>query len=119
MIKLIIVFILGIVETYLYTWYLIAVDKRQPVLSSFLMFIYMVFYLAIIAWAIKDTNTILMLLTYASAAGVGNYIKLLQEKLPRNYWKKLIKKYRVWGHQHLCIDCINKKREQNEKNKKL
>jgi uncharacterized protein YebE (UPF0316 family) len=80
MIKLITVFVLGIIETYLYTWYLILVEKRNINASSLVMFIYMLFYLGIIAWAIKDSNTIIMLITYAGSCGIGNYIKLLQEQ---------------------------------------
>ena len=89
MIKIFLIFILGIIETYLYTWYLISVDKRQTIISSFLMFIYMAFYLGIIAWAIKDSNTIVMLLTYAISCGIGNYMKLLQEEKKNEKNKKL------------------------------
>jgi hypothetical protein len=44
------------------------------------MFIYMVLYLGLIAFAIKDTNTIGLIITYALSCGLGNYLELLWEK---------------------------------------
>jgi len=79
MIKYIIVLILGIIETYIYTWYLISVEKRETIKSTILTLIYMIFYLGIIAWAIKDTNTIPMILTYAVACAIGNFLRIRQE----------------------------------------
>jgi uncharacterized protein YebE (UPF0316 family) len=74
MIKILIIFILGLIEQIGYTFYLLAVDKRQVKLSSIVMFFYMLFYLGIIAYAIKDSNTLSLLITYALACSLGNYI---------------------------------------------
>ena len=80
MIKFIIIFILGAVETYLYTsWALTATQKKRWV-SSILMFSYMMVYLKLIEWAFNDTNSTLMIFSYALACGVGNYIRVRQEK---------------------------------------
>jgi len=79
MVKILIVFILGLIEQILYTAYLISVDKRQVYKSSFLMLIYMSLYLIIVAWAIKDANTIILLTTYALACGLGNLVTMKWE----------------------------------------
>jgi uncharacterized protein YebE (UPF0316 family) len=80
MIKILIILIAGIIETYCYTWYLISVENRQLYISSILNTLFMILYLGIIAWAIKDTNTWLMIIIYSIACGIGNFLKLLQEK---------------------------------------
>lgn len=74
MIKLLIIFFVGLLEQILYTGYLLAVDRRKLYLSSILMFVYMTLYLFIVAYAMKDSETILILLSYATACGIGNYI---------------------------------------------
>lgn len=79
MIKFILVFILGTVETFLYTAWCISANKKEINKSSILMFIYMTIYLGIIAFAIKDTNTIGLILIYSLSCGLGNYLELLWE----------------------------------------
>jgi hypothetical protein len=79
MIKFIVVFILGLLEQAGYTLYLLSVVKKQAYLSSILMFVYFSFYLFIIAYALKDTNTVGLLLTYAFSAAVGNFIVIKWE----------------------------------------
>jgi len=79
MIKFIIVFILGIVETFLYTMWCLSANRKEINKSSILMFIYMVLYLGIIAYAIKDTNTFSLIVVYALSCGLGNYLELLWE----------------------------------------
>lgn len=78
--KIILVFTVGLLEQILYTSYLISLTKRQLYLSSLLMFVYMLLYLFLIAWAIKDDNTTTLLLTYAMACCVGNFIRIKYEK---------------------------------------
>jgi uncharacterized protein YebE (UPF0316 family) len=80
MFKFIIIFIAGIVETYLYTWWCLSANKKQKYLSSILMFVYMVLYLGIINYCIKDINSGLMLTIYAISCGLGNYLRIRQEK---------------------------------------
>jgi len=80
MIKVIGVFIIGLIEQLLYTKYLISVDKRQTLASTIYMIVYMSLYLFIVAYAIKDTNTIPLLIAYAVACGIGNYIAMLLEE---------------------------------------
>lgn len=79
MIKILIIFGIGLIEQVLYTAYLLSVDKRQVRASSVLMFIYMIFYLGIIAYSIKDDQTIPLLLAYAAASGIGNYVMMKWE----------------------------------------
>jgi len=79
-IKFAIVFILGTIETFLYTAWCLSANRKEINKSSLLMFLYMCIYLGIIAFAIKDTNTIGVIITYAVSCGVGNYLELLWEK---------------------------------------
>ena len=75
--KYILVFLLGIIETALYTGYILAVGQRDVLTSSLLMTTYMIIYLGIISWAIKDVNSFLMIITYAISCGVGTALRLL------------------------------------------
>lgn len=81
MFKLIAVFFAGIIESLLFTLYLVSVDKRQLFLSTLYMFTYMSIYLFIIAFAIKDASTISLLLAYALASSIGNWIVIKTEKI--------------------------------------
>jgi uncharacterized protein YebE (UPF0316 family) len=73
MIKMLIIFIIGLLEQLLYTSYLVSINKKQVYKSTILMMSYMSIYLFIISYAIKDTNTVPLLLTYTFACGIGNY----------------------------------------------
>ncbi len=73
MIKVLLVFIVGFIEQLLYTAYLLSVNKKQVKASSILMITYMSIYLFIITYAIKDANTIPLLVAYALACGAGNF----------------------------------------------
>lgn len=79
MIKVILVFIIGLLEQLLYTKYIISVDKRQTIASTVYMITYMSIYLFIIDYAIKDSNTVPLLVAYALACGAGNYIAMKWE----------------------------------------
>jgi len=79
LIKLIIIFILGIIETYLYTGWCLRANQGKALSSSFLMITYMILYLTIIAWALGDKNTFIMICSYALACGVGNFIRVKQD----------------------------------------
>jgi hypothetical protein len=87
MFNYIVIFILGLLEQIGYTFYLLAVDKRQVYASSIIMFVYFSFYLFIIAYALKSANTWGLLLTYAFSAAVGNLAVMKFEV------RKKIKKY--------------------------
>jgi uncharacterized protein YebE (UPF0316 family) len=80
MLKILLVFIVGLIEQVLYTMYLISVDKRQTNLSSILMFAYMCLYLFVIAYALKDSEAVTLLIAYAASCGLGNYLVMLWEK---------------------------------------
>ena len=74
--KYLIIFIVGAVETYFSTnWALYAIE-RKAILSSLMMFIYLTIYLLVISWAVKDNDTILVLIVYAFSGAVGNYISI-------------------------------------------
>lgn len=73
MLKIVLVFIVGFAEQLLYTAYLLSVNKKQVKASTVLMVAYMSIYLFIISYAIKDANTIPLLVAYALACGAGNF----------------------------------------------
>jgi hypothetical protein len=74
--KLLVIFSVGVLENFLYTWYLLEVGRKKVLSSSLLNFIYMLIYLGIVAWAIKGEDTILVLVIYAASCSVGNYLQL-------------------------------------------
>lgn len=76
--KYLFIFLIGILETAIYTGFLIALEKRNFFAPS-LMTLYMTIYLTLISVAIKDTNTFAMIVIYAISCGVGVYIRMLFE----------------------------------------
>jgi uncharacterized protein YebE (UPF0316 family) len=80
MIKLLLIFIFGTIETYIYTGWNLSANQRQAYLSSLLMLLYMVIYLLILDAAFKDSNSKLMIIDYSLACALGNFIRIKQEK---------------------------------------
>ena len=78
-IKLIIIFLAGTIETWLFTGWSLKANEHKAFTSSILMVSYMIAYLKIIDIALKDANTLLMIITYALSCGVGNYIRIKNE----------------------------------------
>jgi uncharacterized protein YebE (UPF0316 family) len=74
--KLPVIFSVGLIESLGFTLYLIAVNKYLIFTSSLLMFFYMAVYLWLIDKIAKDKDSIGMLLVYAFACGLGNYIAM-------------------------------------------
>lgn len=66
----------GLLEQFGYTLYLIAVNKYMALASSMLMFSYMIVYL----WIVRKTSTEKegwkLILVYALACGLGNWIAI-------------------------------------------
>ena len=77
MIKFIIVFALGTIETFLYTAWCLSANRKEINKSSILMFIYMVLYLILLSFSLMDWK---LLITYAASCGIGNYLELLWER---------------------------------------
>ena len=68
----------GLAEQILYTLYLLAINRYMIGISTILMFTYMVIYLLIINYAIKDEkNSLPLLIVYAASSGIGNYIAMI------------------------------------------
>jgi uncharacterized protein YebE (UPF0316 family) len=78
--KLLLIFIFGTIETYLYTGWNLTANQRKKWVSSILMFIYMTIYLLILDAAFKDNNSKLMILDYALACALGNFLRIKHEK---------------------------------------
>jgi len=96
MLKFFIIFGLGLLEQAGYTLYLLSVVKKQAYLSSILMFVYFSFYLFIIAYALKDTDSIGLLLTYAFATAIGNFVVMkyeVRKKQIRNWIEEANKRF--------------------------
>ncbi len=77
--KALIIFVFGIIETFLFTWWNLSANKKQVYLSSILMSSYMIMYLMILDTAFKDVNSKIMILCYAIGCGIGNYIRVNKE----------------------------------------
>lgn len=90
MIKILIIFIAGAIETFLFTWWNLSANKKQVNTSSLLMFIYMSMYLYILDYAFKDVNSKLMIMSYVIGCTLGNYLKVKMESKSNNEnYKKL------------------------------
>lgn len=87
--KLLLIFCAGIFETILFTGWNLAANQKKVILSSILMTVYMTIYLSIIDMAFKDSNTSLMISTYALSCGIGNFIRVYWEKKKYENCKKL------------------------------
>jgi len=83
MLKILLVFIVGFIEQLLYTSYLLSVTKKQVTTSTILMVVYMSIYLFIISYAIKDGDTVPLLVAYALSCGVGNWVIMKWENRKR------------------------------------
>ena len=70
----------GFIETLIYTAYLISIEHRKIALSTTLMFFYMLAYLLIVSYAIKDTNSIVLLIVYSISCALGNLVVMNREK---------------------------------------
>ena len=95
MYKILIIFIAGVIETFLFTWWNLSANKKQVYTSSILMFVYMAMYLMILNYAFKDVNSKLMIMSYVVGCTLGNYIRVRQEN-QKNNKNKLFKKFIKW-----------------------
>jgi uncharacterized protein YebE (UPF0316 family) len=79
MIKILLIFIFGIIETFLFTWWNLSANKKQVYVSSILMFSYMTMYLKILDTAFKDINSTLLIVSYAVGCAIGNFIRVKKD----------------------------------------
>ena len=66
----------GIIEAFIWTWHMIAVNKRQAFRSSVILGAHASLYLFIISGIISSANTAILILTYATGAAIGNYLRV-------------------------------------------
>jgi len=95
--QLLIVLVAGLVETALYTAYLIKLGNKEKVQSSFLMALYIFVYLWLLTYVLKEPNNIILIGTYAIACALGNYIAMKiddEYRKARKWWKKYSR--RLW-----------------------
>jgi hypothetical protein len=75
--KLLLVFFIGLCEQFLYTLYLLSVNKYLILISSIFMFLYMVLYLGLINRIAKDNkDSIKLIFVYSFACMIGNFIAM-------------------------------------------
>ena len=90
--KFLIIFLCGLVETWLYAWYLLSINKHKAIRSSLVLIIQMAVYLAIIAYVIKDMNTFRLIGIYCLGCGLGNFLKVKCDNVQIIIRKKRLKK---------------------------
>jgi hypothetical protein len=72
--KLLIIFVLGLLEQFGYTLYLLAVSRYLILVSSLLMFSYLFVYLSLINKIAKDSkDSIKLIIVYSLASALGNF----------------------------------------------
>ena len=71
--KILTIFLAGLFEQFGFTLYLLSVTHSLILVSSMLMFVYFLTYLLIVNYAVKDSNSVVLMVTYAAAASVGNW----------------------------------------------
>jgi len=75
--KYFLIFLVGLIEQFLYTLYLLSVTHYLILISSFLMFLFMILYLWLIDKIAKDKDSLKMIIIYALACSIGNYIAMI------------------------------------------
>lgn len=80
MIKFLLIFIVGTIETYLFTKWNLRANDRKAINSSIMMMLYMSIYLLILDAIFKDANSKLLIISYVLACGLGNYLAVKNEK---------------------------------------
>lgn len=76
MFKYIYTFIAAFIEAWLYAWYLLEINKKNPISSSFLLAIQMFIYLALVDFMVKDMDSIKLIITFCVSYGIGNYLQV-------------------------------------------
>ena len=66
----------GIIEAFIWTWHMIEVNKRHALNSSLILVVHASIYLFIISKIIESADTALLILTYATGAAIGNYLRV-------------------------------------------
>jgi hypothetical protein len=64
----------------MFTGWSISANQKKVFISSILMFFYMTTYLLILDSAFKDSNSKLMIITYAISCGIGNFLRVKKER---------------------------------------
>ena len=104
--KIFIVLLAGLLEQIFSTIYLLSVEKRQSLLSSIWMVLCMFLNLFIIAYAIKDSDTWLLLLIYVMICGWGNFLVIKWERRVSREIRKLRRK--LWQRRKVTLKLILK-----------
>jgi uncharacterized protein YebE (UPF0316 family) len=80
MIKLIFIFLIGLIETFVNVAFLISVNKKQVWISTILEFVYSIIYLFVVAYALRADDTFSILIAYAVGCSAGTYIRMKREQ---------------------------------------
>ena len=79
MIKFLFIFIIGLIETWLFTKWNLRANKLRVINSSLMMMGYMLIYLIILDTIFKDVHSKILIIAYVLACGLGNYIAVKNE----------------------------------------
>lgn len=85
------VLVAGLIETSLYTAYLILIGHKRLLPSSLLMTLYIFVYFWLLKYIIKDNDSWMLIAVYAISCGMGNYLSMKIDsdyKYARKWWKK-------------------------------
>ena len=95
--QVLIVLVAGLVETAIYTAYLILLGNKRPLHSSVLMTMYIFVYFWLLKYIIKDHESFILIATYAISCGMGNYLAMRIDsdfKNAKKWWKRYSR--RLW-----------------------
>ena len=92
--KALIIFIVGLVEQFIYSWHLLLLTRKKAISSSLVLFFNIIIYLLIIANIINDINQIFWFIPiYALGCGLGNYLRikgrLYRDRIERRALRKV------------------------------
>ena len=76
LLKFIVIFACGFLETWLYAWYILLITKRHALRSALVVTVQMAVYLSILAYVIKSMDTFLLIGLYCVGCGCGNFFKV-------------------------------------------
>jgi len=95
--QILLILVAGLIETAIYTSYLILMNTKKQHSSSILMTLYIFVYLWLLKYVIKEHDSYVLIATYAFACGAGNYLAMKVDsdfKQATKWWKRYSR--RLW-----------------------
>ena len=95
--QILLILVAGLIETAIYTGYLILLASKRSCSSSILMTLYIFVYLWLLKYIIKDHESFILIAVYAMSCGIGNYLAMRIDSdfvRARKWWKRYSR--RLW-----------------------